>query len=166
MAIKLICVLIWISWAIAQDNLDFSIKELKSGNETQLVEERQGQVDRHATFITFRDSIVNKKGLLTVVNELDQYFKKRGIVPEAYYHIKDNKIAVCTTSLSDMMELKTTLTKEKSVFSIKSGSEVKLGAHITQTEKDEYYRRITRKPKTMKSKEKKGKDEENIKTDL
>ena len=164
MVIKLISVLIWICYALAIEPGDYKITELKPGNETLLVEERHGQVDRHATFITFRDTIVEKKGLLAVVNEFDDFLRKKGINPETYYHIRDNRIAVWTTSLSDMMELKTTATKEKSVLEVKSGGEVRLGAYISNNEKDDYYRRITAKKKNKKSKIKK--EENSVKTDL
>ena len=156
--VALLLLSLWISAVLWQQ----TITELKPGNKTQLVEERQGQVDRAVTFITFRKSKLAASGLLTLVNQFEDFLAKRGMITEAYYKISDDTVAVCTTQLSDMMELKTIATKETPVYYIESGGEIKLGAMITPEEREEYFTQLKAemrkgyKPK-KKSKKKKAK---------
>ncbi|CAI2382945.1 unnamed protein product [Moneuplotes crassus] len=131
------------------------IKEMENADPEELLESRKGQVDKHCTFITFRDSRLKKKGLLTLVNEFDQFLLKRGMSTEAFYKIDGSKVAVCTPQLSDMMELKEIAAKESSVYIVDSGGETKLGAYIDKKEKDEFYSQF--KPTKGKGRKKKRK---------
>ena len=118
--------------------------------------------------------MIEKYDLLNLTNQFDYFLAKRGMVPQEYFQTFDGRVAVCTNSLSDMMELKKIALRETIVYVVESGSETRLGAMVTLKEKEDYYSELKksmikkRKDKKMKrvKKQKAKEEEEPIKEDL
>ena len=150
--------LILIIWSGEEE---WRITKLNEADPDKLIEDRKGQVDKHCTFVTFRNSRLRKKDMLTLVNEFDKFLAKRGMIVDEFYKITEKKVAVWTPQLSDMMELKQIAPQESMVYIVESGGETKLGAFITDQEKDEYYKQFQTKSKKGRKRRKKRKDPKN-----
>ena len=92
-----------------------------------------------------------------MANRLNNYLLNKGLVPERFYKLDNERIAICTGQLSDMTEIKQISQVESYVLYVQSGSEVKLGYHVTEKEKQEYYKRVQKQLKKQKKKNKKRK---------
>lgn len=119
------------------------ITELRRATKSELEEERKGQMDVQVIFIMFRKAYVKEKGIVTLANEFSQHLAyKHAIKPKEFVQTGWDQVGIIVTQLSDMMTLKDFGKDRKSVLLVQSGQERIIGRHVTEKEKQNFYKRM------------------------
>ena len=134
------------------------ITEMRRVTPKVIEAERDGSFDKQVVYVIFREAYVQEKGLVELVNQFKLGLHRKGVKPNEFVQINEQKVGVVVTSITDMMEIKEVGKTRKSILMIKSGEERIIGAHVTKEEKDKLYDQIQgkykrRKPKKTEEKE-------------